>query len=70
VVVNKIARKDAGSYVYEAGYEPISSVDATSAVTAKRARPGRSDEGSVNGTANGAVHEQRRRSREATPVGR
>jgi hypothetical protein len=66
VVVNKIARKDAGSYVYEAGYEPVSQADATSATAAKRALPVRKYEGSVNG----AAHEQRRRSREVTTVGR
>ena len=67
VVVNKIARQNAGSYVYQAGYEPVASHDAPSAAPAKRAAPPvRTYDGSVNGT----VHEQRRRSREATPVGR
>jgi capsular exopolysaccharide synthesis family protein len=70
VVVNKIDRQNAGTYVYDAGYEPLSVNDSTTPAP-KRARPVRSFEGSVNGSgANGAVHEKRRRSREATPVGR
>jgi polysaccharide biosynthesis transport protein len=70
LVVNKIARQEAASYVYYAGYEPLAPVEAITAAAPKRARPEPKFDRPANGFANGAAPEERQRSREATPVSR
>ena len=72
VVVNKIARQEANTYVYDGGYEPAVAVDSTTAVAPKRARPEPPmQDASINGSsANGSVYEKAHRNREATPAPR
>jgi polysaccharide biosynthesis transport protein len=72
VVVNKIARQEAATYVYDAGYEPLPATEVIVAAAPKRARPEPKYSGHTNGwvVAAGSSRQERPRSREATPVSR